>query len=68
MGVFSNHTQTQSTYLFHPHRRLTSGWFAPSIEVEAMDINKDITVREVREFSVSPSLADSITGVTVESD
>jgi len=68
MGVYSNHTQTQSTYLFHPHRRLPSGWFASGIEVEAMDINKDITVREIGEFTVSPILADSITGITVEAD
>ncbi len=68
MGVYSNHTQTQSTYGFTPYRRVPSGWFTPGIEVEALDINKDITVREVGEFTVTPTVADSITGITIEAN
>ena len=68
MGVYSNHTHDQSTYRFVPYRTLPSGWFTPRIEVEAMDINKDITVREVGEFTVSPTVADSITGITIEAN
>jgi hypothetical protein len=68
MGVYSNHTQEQSTYRFNPYRRLPGGWFTPSIVVEAMDINTDITVPETREFSVSPTMADSIAGISVEAE
>lgn len=66
MGVYSNHTQTQSTYYFNPYRKIRASWFRPGGEAESMDINEDITVAEYREFTVSPSEADKIAGMTIK--